>query len=48
MGLAKGTPLSDRIPVGSPYSLNKRSKTVNAMASFVLSNPSQQIKNLVL
>ena len=46
-GLAKGTPLSERMRPGSPYSLNSLSKTVKAYCSWVLSRPSQQIRKRV-
>ena len=40
LGLAKGTPLSERIDFGRPRSLNSRSKADAAVASLVEACPS--------
>jgi hypothetical protein len=42
--LAKGTPLSVRMALGRPKSLNARSNTVKAYFSFVVARASQLIK----
>ena len=42
LGLAKGTPLSERMALGSPRSVNSRSKAVNASSSRVASKASHR------
>ena len=42
--LAKGTPLSVRIALGKPKSLNARSNTVKAYFSFVVASASQLMR----
>src|ERR1700750_2968446 len=47
LGLANGTPLSDRIALGSPRSANSRSKPVMATSSRVVSRASQSTRGMI-
>src|SRR5437763_903280 len=46
LGLAKGTPLSERMASGKPRSRNSRSKAVQAVSSLVESSASHNSRNL--